>query len=556
MSRRAALAALVGVLWCAGAAAPASASLTLVPAYTDSAVAPVKLPIFVTAPPDPGDSRLFVVERGGRIRVVVNGVVQDTPFLDIRSSVYPRDSESGMLSMAFAPNYSSTGLFYVYYVEKPSTPDGHGDIRIDEFHATPASNVADAGPGRHVMQIGHPQNPNHYGGTLQFGPDGFLYAGTGDGGSGLSANAQDTKTLLGKMLRINPTPLNPADGYDVPGDNLYASNPRCTGGSGAAKCPEIAAIGLRNPFRWSFDSQTGDALIGDVGENTAEEIDYVPAGRLVGANFGWNCLEGDSPFTPGPCPMSLTYVPPILTYPHSGATAVTGGVVVRDASLTPLAGRYLYADYYGGVIRSLQPGPKANADPQSTTLPVTRHIAAFGEDSSRHVYLAQLEEQKVWRLACTDDGNGCNAAPTPPPGTGGAGQPPAPGAPAGHSHGTGAGRDTRGPSVTLRAARVQRALRSGSIVVSIACDEACELRVAARLELRAGGARIYRLHGVDTKLASHQRIKVRIRLTPHLEAVLRRVLARRGRAVVRVTVRGVDAAGNAGQAGVTVGLRR
>src|SRR3954470_12521475 len=300
---------ILAALIAAAAFAPsASAALHL------SKIGDFTSPVDVTAPP--GDPhRLFVVEQAGRIFEVRDGVKQTPAFLDITSSVKP-GGEQGLLSMAFAPDYATSGRYYVYYTAPLPGDAGGNIITVEEF--SPAGR-------RTVFTVRHPTNANHNGGQLQFGPDGMLYAGTGDGGSGNDPpnNAQTLGTnRLGKLLRIDPL---------------------STAGN-----PETYAYGLRNPFRFSFDRGTGDLVIGDVGQNAYEEVDFSPAGTAAGRNYGWHCREGKHP-TPGvSCtpPQPVNPVDPVLEKAHStdGFCAIIGGYVVRDASLGSLAGRYVYGD--------------------------------------------------------------------------------------------------------------------------------------------------------------------------------------------------------------------
>src|SRR4051794_23857982 len=314
------------------AAAPVAAAPSLFPAYTDSGANPTSFPIYVTAPPaDP--HRLFVVQRFGQIRVAVDGVMQDAPFLDLSTRIWNNvNSEAGVLSMAFAPDYATSGDFWVYFVEKPDAGSSNGDIHIERFQRSAANpNVASPTP-LSTIEIPHDANSNHYGGQLAFGPDGMLYAGTGDGGGGndTAHNSQNDASKLGKLLKIDP----------------------------ATDAVTMAAKGLRNPYRFSFDSANGDLIIGDVGQAAYEEIDWVPASAgLSGLNFGWPCREG---MHNGPgagsypeCPVASP-IEPVLEYANpngasSPSVAVTGGVVVRDASVPTLNGRYLYADYFGSL---------------------------------------------------------------------------------------------------------------------------------------------------------------------------------------------------------------
>ena len=289
-------------------------------------------PLYVTSPPgDP--ARLFVVERGAPCASSRTASSSPRP-----SSTSRRDrpgGERGLLSIAFAPDYAISGLVYAFATQTTGT------LVVWEFHAAAGAGTADPGH-RPVLSIPHPAT-NHNGGQLQFGPDGYLYIGVGDGGSG--ANGQNTAVLLGKILRIDPR-ASGGQPYTIPPGQPFAA--------GAA--PEIYAYGLRNPWRFSFDTLTGDLLIGDVGENGWEEIDQLPAGQAPGANFGWTCWEGTHPFAGGHCSVPGA-IPPILEYAHDAShCSISGGFVARDPTVPTLAGRYLFADYCGtGVMPSSYP---------------------------------------------------------------------------------------------------------------------------------------------------------------------------------------------------------
>ena len=286
-----------------------------------------------------------MVERAGRVQILLNGKKQATPFLDV-TSIVTTSVEAGLLSMALAPDYATSGLVYIYYIDNA----GQHSIRIREFRRSASDpNRVDPTTGREVLQIPHAENENHYGGQLQFGPDGFLYAGTGDGGDGGDPpnNAQNRNVLLGKLLRIDPRGATPG-AHTNPADNPFAA------GGGA---PEIYAFGLRNPWRFSFDRANGALAIGDVGQDQIEEIDFVTKDAGRGANFGWHNYEGTQLF--GGNAAVAGVVPPIQEYSHAGGNcSVTGGYVVHDRSLPSLVGRYVYADYCVGQLRSLLPtGP-------------------------------------------------------------------------------------------------------------------------------------------------------------------------------------------------------
>jgi glucose/arabinose dehydrogenase len=338
-------------------------------------------PVYVTSPP--GDSRhLFVVEQQGRIRVLVDGRLRSTPFLDIHSQV-TSGGEQGLLSVAFAPDYKRSGRFYVYFT------DGDANQRVVEYKRASAVR-ADPSSARLVLKMADHES-NHNGGLLLFGPDGHLYIGTGDGGGagdqhGAHGNAQNLGALLGKLLRIDPKAAG-GKPYTVPSDNPFV------GRSGAR--PEIYSYGLRNPWRYSFDRKTGDLVIGDVGQDKVEEIDFARRGKARGANFGWRVFEGRSRYTPGETAPGA--VPPVITRNHSaGWCSITGGVVVRDPVLAGLRGRYVFGDYCKGDVLSA----KLSAGHASSVRPTKLHVAglsSFGQDARGRVYAVSLNGP-VYRL--------------------------------------------------------------------------------------------------------------------------------------------------------------
>ncbi len=289
---------------------------------------------------------LFVVEQPGKVEVLRNGHKLSHPFLDIRGLV-SFGGERGLLSIAFPPDYKQSGDFYVYYTDRA------GNIRIDEFQRAGATR-ANPSSRRNVIEIAHPVNANHNGGQLQFLGD-LLYFGTGDGGAGGDPpnNAQNKESLLGKLLRIDPRPSG-GKPYTVPADNPFVGKPGRD---------EIYSYGLRNPFRFSFDTTTAAQpriAIGDVGQNRFEELDYTTLAGASGANFGWDALEGFHPYeeenSGTPDPGGTTK--PIMAYSHSrdgGSCSIIGGYVVGPGGPPSLRGRYLYADYCSGIVRSLIP---------------------------------------------------------------------------------------------------------------------------------------------------------------------------------------------------------
>ena len=343
-------------------------------------------PTYVTGPRGAG-GRLFVVEQEGRIEVLPNGGRgRPRTFLDIRSKVEP-GGERGLLSVAFSPDYARTRLLYVYYTQPG------GDIVVEEYRRAGAhANRAIPGSGRRVLRIEHSENANHNGGQLQFGPDGLLYIGTGDGGSAYDPpeNAQNKSSLLGKLLRIDPR-RHRRRPYTVPRSNPFA-------GKDGRK--EVFSYGLRNPFRFSFDRRNHALVIGDVGQDRFEEVDYETLKRASGANFGWDAFEGSHPVTIDPSATPAKAVPPIFEYGHDdGNCSITGGYVSRDRRISSLFGRYLYADYCKGEIRSLIPSKRGARGDSPTGLPSSSGVSSFGEDSRGHLYYANLRTGEVMAIA-------------------------------------------------------------------------------------------------------------------------------------------------------------
>jgi glucose/arabinose dehydrogenase len=331
-------------------------------------------PTYLTAPR--GDRRRFVVEREGTIRIVQRGQVLAQPFLDISDRV-TTGGESGLLSMAFAGDYSSSRRFFVYYTDR------QGFIQIDQFQASAsARNRADPSSRRSIIRVPH-HRFNHKGGQLQVGADGMLYAGFGDGGSGgdPDENAQNLGRLLGKLIRIDPSPDG---GYSIPATNPFVNR------SGAR--PEIYAYGLRNPYRFSFDRIRGSLAIGDVGQSEVEEIDYVPgrAGEPPpgGYNFGWDVFEGRSRYESGSAP---GHMPPVLQHTHDeGFCSITGGYVIRDRTLgRGWTGRYIYGDLCDGTLRLARLRRPDAAEAHGTRMNVN-NLVSFGEDSRGRVYAVSL----------------------------------------------------------------------------------------------------------------------------------------------------------------------
>jgi glucose/arabinose dehydrogenase len=328
-------------------------------------------PLYVTSPP--GDtSRLFVVEQGGGIRVVKNGSLLPTPFLNLSDRV-SAIGEQGLLGLAFDPQYASTGRFLVHYT------DIQGDTRVTSFHVSPDPDVADVASEQVVLTADQPF-PNHNGGQILFGPDGFLYLGLGDGGAGgdPQGRGQDLSDLLGSILRVDVQSGSP---YTVPQDNPFVGTP------GAA--PEVWSYGLRNPWRFSFDRSTGDLYIADVGQERWEEVDVVTSaeGAGKGINFGWNVMEGAHCYAHDPCAQFGLAIP-VLEYSHSQGCSITGGYVYRGTAIPALQGHYFYADFCQGWVRSFRYSdgrPTEQADWPS--LRPGGNVTSFGEDAKGELYV-------------------------------------------------------------------------------------------------------------------------------------------------------------------------
>lgn len=489
--------------------APGAASAaTLVPLAPPSAWA--SAPIHATSPP--GDPRLFVVERAGTVRIVKDGALQATPFLTVPN--VDTANERGLLSIAFAPDYSTSGLFYVFYTAagadalNPSALPG--EVRVVEYRRSASdTDLADPASARLVLKQDHSTASNHNGGQIAFGPDGYLYVTIGDAAN--SANAQTLGNDLGKVLRINP--LDP-DGagtatFGVPPSNPFVATMGANG--------EIYALGLRNPFRASF-APDDSLIVADVGQGAWEEVE---AGNLAGRNFGWPTCEGAClSFHP-------EFTDPVFQYSHeptpltTTGCAIIGGLVVRDASLIHLHGRYLYGDHCRTDLRSLNLGV-AGADPQPTglTLPEPEAgLQSFGEDSSGHVYA--LTEETVFRIVA-------DAAEIQT------------------TRETRGDNDTTPPTLTLKGAK--QTLR-GYIEVLAGCSEPCALNAGgalriARKHAKAATPRLNPAAGLgDNGLYVHLHLKLR-----KAQRVRARKALNAGRKVsARVTVSATDAAGNTAQ---------
>jgi glucose/arabinose dehydrogenase len=320
-----------------------------------------------------GTGRLFVAEQGGAIWIVSGGAVRTQPFLDLRDLI-STGGERGLLGLTFHPDYRCNGRFFVDYTDRD------GNTVVAEYRVSADDpNRADPASETILLHVRQPF-PNHNGGEVIFGSDGFLYVGLGDGGSGgdPQGNGQRLDTLLGKLLRIDVDHPSAGRAYGIPADNPFV-------GQSSAR-PEIYSYGLRNPWRFTFDRLDGSLWIGDVGQNRFEEVDGVPAGSGRGANFGWNRMEASHCYPDNNCDRS-GLVLPVTEYDHSkGDCAVIGGYVYRGAAITGLAGRYLFADQCTGTIRVIDGQPKAPQAPV-VLLESQRVITSFGEDDAGELYV-------------------------------------------------------------------------------------------------------------------------------------------------------------------------
>ena len=348
-----------------------TASVSSLPAAGSAAWLPVASglnnPIGIANAGD-GSGRLFILEQEGKICILQAGTLAAEPFLDISDRV-GCCGERGLLGLAFHPRYSENGYFYVNYTDRErSTVIARYQVSAEN------PDQADAGSELNLLTIAQPY-PNHNGGAVVFGPDGYLYLGLGDGGSGGDphGNGQSTATLLGKILRID---VDQGELYSIPADNPFVS------GGGL---PEIWAYGLRNPWRISFDRLTDDLYIADVGQNAWEEINFMAAGSPGGANFGWNYLEATHPYQGNP-PEGLELVEPVAEYSHDQGCSVTGGVVYRGIELASWQGVYLYGDYCSGILWGLVRNP-LGVWLNGVLFETGSSITSFGEDEGGEVYM-------------------------------------------------------------------------------------------------------------------------------------------------------------------------
>ena len=335
-------------------------------------------PVFATHAGD-GSGRLFVIEKTGTIAILKDGQRTAAPFLDISSLITDNGSEQGLLGLAFHPKYSENGIFFVYYTAS------NGDNTLARYKVSSSPDAADPSSGVVMFKQEDPA-PNHNGGMLAFGPDGYLYVGLGDGGGAgdTYGNAQNRNTLLGKLLRLD---VDKGDPYAIPTDNPWPE--------GGDARPEIWAYGLRNPWRFSFDRDTGDLYVGDVGQNQYEEIDMQPAGAKGGTNYGWNTREAMHCFRSNSC-ASDGLVDPVAEYSHDEGCSVTGGYVYRGTAMPGMVGIYLYGDYCSGTIWGLRrdAGGQWQA---SKLLSSGTNLSSFGEDQDGELYVVDLSG-KLYRI--------------------------------------------------------------------------------------------------------------------------------------------------------------
>ncbi len=383
MIRRVSVLCLSGVALMLTVAAPAmGARLTQV-------ASGFKQALLITAPA--GDDRLFVVEQGGTVRIVrPDGTVVPQPFLNL-SALVSRGGEQGLLGLAFHPRYATNGRLFVNYTNRS------GDTVVAELRVSGNPDVANAGSRRRLMLIAQPYS-NHNGGMVAFGPDGFMYIGMGDGGSGGDPEnrAQNLRSPLGKMLRIDVNGRTARRPYRIPASNPFRGR--------AGVPPEIFALGLRNPWRFSFDRTRGDLWIGDVGQNSREEIDFATAARARGANFGWKRFEGRSRFS-GVGLSAGRLIQPVADYGHRAGCSVTGGYVYRGPSIPGLDGRYVFSDFCSSRLWSMRAGPKPGGLREITDLLGMRlptagedgGVRGFGEGADGQLYVST--GTTVWRFA-------------------------------------------------------------------------------------------------------------------------------------------------------------
>jgi glucose/arabinose dehydrogenase len=342
-------------------------------------------PIFITNAGD-GSGRLFIIERAGLIRIYKNGALLSTPFLDIQSIVKSTGGEQGLLALAFHPNYESNGQFYTVHTNSSDS------LVLSRFTRSAANpDLADANSRISLLTIGHPTNQNHNGGTLAFGPDGYLYWSTGDGGGGgdPSNNAQNLNSLLGKILRLD---IDAGSPYAIPSSNPYFNNPS------PSIRKEIWSYGLRNPWRFSFDRQTGDIFIGDVGQGAREEVNFQPANDSGGKNYGWRVMEGSLCYNPSSGCDQSGKVLPIAEYDHSMGCSISGGYIYRGTAYPQMDGYYFYGDFCSGIVNTLH-NETPNGWSSQLVSDTSYSISTFGEDEQGELYFADYGTGIIYQIS-------------------------------------------------------------------------------------------------------------------------------------------------------------
>jgi glucose/arabinose dehydrogenase len=342
-------------------------------------------PVEIASAPD-GSNRLYIVQKVGSIKVYDKSYNFLGDFVTVSGITI--NGERGLLSMAFHPDYKTNGLFFVYYTTTL------GDIEVSRYKVSNNPNKADTTSRTIIITIPHRVAANHNGGKLSFGADGYLYFATGDGGNGGDPpnNAQNGKVLLGKMLRIDVNKPNPPLNYSIPPDNPFIND--------TTIADEIWAMGLRNPFRWSFDRRTHDMWIADVGQGAREEINFRKAGSTKGINYGWRCYEGKIAYNPLGCKPADQYISPIFDYTHNlttGGSSVTGGYVYRGSEYPSLNGYYIFADYISNNQWMISDSSNTwIVRQQSGTFP--RNIVGFGEGEDGSLYACSITEGAVYKI--------------------------------------------------------------------------------------------------------------------------------------------------------------
>ena len=391
----------LGLLCIAGLAVASAPALAQPLAEGQLVVSGLVRPIWVTFAPGDAADRLFVIEKQGIIRIVENGATSPTPFLNvdaITNGGTSTSSEQGLLGLAFHPNYQSNGLLYIYH----TTGSGAGQTTLAEYRVLgdPATSGEVDTTTRRVMLNVTQNASNHNGGWIAFGPDGYLYIASGDGGSGNDPNGygQNINDLRGTMMRIDVDGQDPGLQYRIPATNPFAG---ATPGA-----DEIWAYGLRNPWRNSFDRATGDLYIADVGQGAWEEVNFQPQSSPGGENYGWRCMEGNhSTGLSGCTPFSPGLEIPIHEYQTFLGCAVTGGYVYRGSLIPRLAGRYVFGDYCSGQIWTLPAGPASPPGPSTPLFDMGDNLTSFGEDAAGELYYTDQNSGQLWKIvavACSD----------------------------------------------------------------------------------------------------------------------------------------------------------